>query len=72
MGTPHNIQTPSRYHHTDIPMKNYITSYNQREYSISQVRHRVGGWVVGWLGGWVGPRYIIMPLCGSILQAETC
>ena len=29
--------------------------------------------VDGWVGGWVdGCPVIIVPLCGSILQAETC
>ena len=32
--------TPSRYHHTDIHEK---ITFNQREYSISQVRHPVCG-----------------------------
>ena len=29
------------------------------------------GWG-GWVGGWVANTYKIMPLRGSILQAETC
>ena len=30
-------------------------------------------YTAGWLGGWLaGSRVIIVPLCGSILQAETC
>ena len=36
---------------------------------------QVAGWVVGrvvgWVGGWV-TIWKIMPLCGPILQAETC
>jgi len=30
------------------------------------------GWLVGWLAGWLAQSVIIVPLRGSILQAETC
>ena len=28
--------------------------------------------MAGWVGGWLGGPVIIVPLCDSILQAETC
>jgi hypothetical protein len=46
---------------------------------VTNLYDRTGGWVGGWVAGWVVGQvggwvtiWKIMPLCGPILQAESC